>query len=167
MLDWYWSGAPGIYGSARGALVANPETDTAYQDWADGRNPTVWPQDDGGEQTVAALDEVLVNAGLPRTGLGPPPVPASVSRRQFFQAAAQAGIITEAEALAIFTTGALPSSMGAALAALSAEQRFSAQMGILGSASFERGNSLVVALGAAMDKTSAQIDALFILAATL
>jgi hypothetical protein len=73
--DWYWSGTPGVYGSARGALVSSPTADTAYQEWltiVDGkptRNPTVWPSDTTGAQTTAALDAVLIAVGLPPTGL--------------------------------------------------------------------------------------------------
>lgn len=69
--DWYWAGTPGVYGSARGALVADPTTDADYLAWrCDGtRNPTAWPTDEVGVQTVAMLDLVLTNGGLPPTGL--------------------------------------------------------------------------------------------------
>lgn len=69
--DWYWSGAPGIYGSARGGLVSAPSTDPAYVAWqALGNLPTPWPQND----SVAALDGVLATLSLPATGLAVPTV---------------------------------------------------------------------------------------------
>lgn len=69
--NWYWSGTPGIYGSARGGLVTAPTTDAAYLAWRAGGSiaPTTWPQDESGAVTVAALDAVLIAAGLPPTGL--------------------------------------------------------------------------------------------------
>lgn len=74
--DWYWSGTLGVYGSARGALVASPSTDTAYQAFVGGnppaQNPTAWPTDATGAETSAALDAVLTGVGLPATGLTPP-----------------------------------------------------------------------------------------------
>lgn len=96
-----------------------------------------------------------------------PAVPTSVSRRQFFQAAAQSGLITNPDALAIFTTGAIPANLATALATMPAADQFAAEIAILGNATFERANPLVAELGAAMSQTSAQIDALFILAASL
>jgi hypothetical protein len=98
-----------------------------------------------------------------------PPVviPASVSRRQFFQAAAQGGVITEDEALAVFATGAMPASLSAALATLPTNEQFAAHIAVIGNATFERSNPLIAALGTAMGDTSAQIDELFILAASL
>lgn len=94
-------------------------------------------------------------------------VPASVSRRQFFQAAAQESIITQVEAIAIFATGAIPANLAAALATMPAADQFATQIAILGNATFERANPLVTELGAAMGQTPAQIDALFTLAASL
>ncbi len=71
--NWYWRGNLGVYGSARGSLVADPVTDEALRAWThDGsRNPTSWPKDESGIQTTAALDAVLAAFGLPLTGLTP------------------------------------------------------------------------------------------------
>jgi hypothetical protein len=121
-------------------------------------------------QAGAGIGWTLANGALvaPPTPQPPPAViPAFVSRRQFFQAAAQSGIITQAEALALFATGVLPSNLTAAIAALPVDHRFPAQIAILGSTAFERANPLIEALGAAMGQNQAQIDALFTLAATL
>ncbi|MGO9430400.1 hypothetical protein [Rhodoblastus sp.] len=71
--DNYWSGAPGIYGSARGALVSAPASDVAYQAWLTSHfQPTPWPKDATGAVTTAALDAVLIAAGLAPTGLTAP-----------------------------------------------------------------------------------------------
>ena len=96
----------------------------------------------------------------------PAVVPASVTRAQFFHAAAQGGIITNAEAIAVFT-GVVPASLSTAIATLSASQQFAAKIAILGNTTFERANPILIALGAAMGQTPAQIDALFTLAASL
>jgi hypothetical protein len=94
-------------------------------------------------------------------------VPAQASCRQFFQAAAQEGIITQDEAIALLAIGAIPPSLSAAVASLPSAQQFAAKMAILGNQTFERSNALILALGAAMGKTDADLDALFTLAATL
>jgi hypothetical protein len=96
-----------------------------------------------------------------------PTVPTQISRRQFFQAAAQNGLISNAEALALVSSGTLPSSLATAISALPAANQFAAQMAILGDQIFNRSDTLIVALGAAMGETPAQIDALFTLAASL
>lgn len=78
--NWYWSGAPGVYGSARGGLVTAPTTDAAYLLWQRIFNgvPTIfataWPKDATGAVTTAALDAVLTTASPPQpaTGLTPP-----------------------------------------------------------------------------------------------
>lgn len=70
---WFWSGPLGIYSSASGSLVST--SDASYTVWlgtADaptGNLPTPWPKDLSGNQTPEALDEVLIVAGLPATGL--------------------------------------------------------------------------------------------------
>jgi hypothetical protein len=94
-------------------------------------------------------------------------VPSQVTRRQFFQAAAQEGLITQAEALALLATGAMPASLASAIAALPGAQQFTAQMAVLGDQTFERSSAIVVALATVMKKTSADLDALFTLAASL
>lgn len=75
--NWYWLGQPAgqpsiIYSSARGAVV--PPTDLAYVAWSLGNFATAWPKDETGAVTVAALDDELVRAGLPATGLTAPTV---------------------------------------------------------------------------------------------
>jgi len=106
------------------------------------------------------------NAPTPAPVAGPV-IPSTVTRRQFFQAAAQEGLITNAEALSILATGTMPASLATAIAMLPTASQFAAQMAILGDQNFTRSDALIVALGGAMGQTSAQIDALFVLAASL
>ena len=65
--DCYWTGTPGTYGSARGALVSDPSSDAAFLAWqaANARATGLpWPAD-----ATDALDSVLLSHGLPATGL--------------------------------------------------------------------------------------------------
>ena len=59
LLNWYWLHADGrIYASARQAII--DEKDAVYVAWRKAGNyPTPWPLDEGGEQSDAALQEVL------------------------------------------------------------------------------------------------------------
>ena len=97
----------------------------------------------------------------------PPPVPGSVSDRQFFQALALGGMITEAEALAAVQTGALPPAFEAFVAALPSGEQFGARMALSGATIFRRDHPLTAAFGAASGKSPAEIDDLFRLAASL
>ena len=94
----------------------------------------------------------------------PPP---SVTRRQFFQAAAQLNLLTPTEVLALFATGAVPAEIATVIAALPVAQQFPAQILLLGALNFDRANPTLIALCTAIGQTSAQIDALFVLAGSL
>jgi len=97
----------------------------------------------------------------------PPTVPQSVSDRQFFQAAAQLGIISQADALAMMSTGVIPSALLTAIGTLPPAAQFDAKMKIIANRTFQRNDPLGVALSAAMGQTPAQVDALFTLANSL
>ncbi|MGY5793662.1 hypothetical protein ACXHXM_25970 len=90
----------------------------------------------------------------------------AISRRQFFQQAAVGGIITENEALAAVTTGALPASVIAFISTLPAEQQFGAKM-LFSVNEFERSSALANAFGTAIGMTPEQIDDFFTAAAAL
>jgi hypothetical protein len=62
--DWYWLADDGsIFASARETIV--DETDADYLEWTGaGNTPTLWPRDDAGNQTTAALQEVLTPYNL-------------------------------------------------------------------------------------------------------
>jgi hypothetical protein len=65
--DWYWQvDSLGVYGSARGGLVANTATDAAYLKWSAINGPGSIVASTG------ALDALLTEAGLPATGLTTP-----------------------------------------------------------------------------------------------
>lgn len=90
-----------------------------------------------------------------------------VSDRQFAQACAMAGLITPPEALAWVRTGDLPAALAAALEGLSLVEKFAFEMILSGATSFERSSPRTAALGEALGKTPAEIDGLFLLAASL
>ncbi|CAO4170907.1 hypothetical protein [Methylorubrum extorquens] len=130
--------------------------------------------------------EILDNQGRRRwTGSGleayePPPMPpiapSAISDRQFAQALALAGTITEAEALAWAARGELPQAMEDALHQIpdTNGQRFGARMMLAAATSYERSHPLTDQLGAlltnpatgkAYDATA--LDALWARAAAL
>ncbi len=61
---WYWRSDDGrLYSS--GALSLADEASDEFVSWTNGGGiPTPWPRDDHGQQTQAALDAVLVAAGV-------------------------------------------------------------------------------------------------------
>lgn len=62
--DWYWQAVDGrVFASARGVVITT--IDAVFQAWlAAGHVPTSWPRDDAGNQTDAALQDVLTPLGL-------------------------------------------------------------------------------------------------------
>ena len=112
----------------------------------------------------SAATPAQVTAWQAAQALIPPP---SVTRRQFFQAAAQLNLITTVEALALFSTGTIPAEIATAMAALPMAQQFPAQIQLLGALNFYRADPLLIDVCTVFGQTSAQIDALFVLANTL
>lgn len=113
---------------------------------------------------AAALAELDRLAALPLDH-DPRPVPPEISDRQFFQALALAGLISQAEALAAVQTGALPAPIAAIVDGL--PDQFGARMLLSGATTFERANPLTDALGGALGYSPAQTDELFRAAAAL
>jgi hypothetical protein len=99
--------------------------------------------------------------------VAPVAIPSQVSRRQFFQAAATLGIITEDEAESAVTGAAIPASLLTAIVTQPTADQFAARMAIKGATTFDRASPLLAELGPAMSQAPAQIDALFTLAASL
>lgn len=87
-----------------------------------------------------------------------PPVPASISDRQFFQQLALAGHITEAEAIAAVATGTIPAAMEELVQQLPAGSQFAARMLLSGATSFERAHPLTATLGAMYGMDGAALD---------
>ncbi|MBB4199048.1 hypothetical protein CCR94_16265 [Rhodoblastus sphagnicola] len=98
---WFWSGqpvgetSPVIYSSAKGALVA--ATDANYLAFVAARGGVApaWPVDETGAATFAALDAVLIAAGLPATGLAAPTLPQMRAAVIAAAGAACAAIVTQ------------------------------------------------------------------------
>ena len=136
----------------------------------DGSEVGPWPYtanpDDPSPYALAVFETAQQMGPAPYVAR-PPVIPAQVSRRQFFQAAATLGIITEDEAVAVLAIGAVPTSLAAAISALPTADRFAAKMAILGDQDFARTGATLASLATAMGKTDADLDALFILASGL
>jgi hypothetical protein len=101
-----------------------------------------------------------------------PPVPSAVvpqviQRRQFFQQLAIASVITEDEALAAISSGAIPSEMAKVVSDLPADQQFGAKMRIMGDTYFNRQDPFVTALAVETGMSAAQADAIWINGALL
>lgn len=98
----------------------------------------------------------------------PPPRPGPISDRQFFQALAVVGRISEAEALAAVKTGDMPAELAAVVNAIPDKAaRFSVTMHVCGAVTFERDHPLTVQLGAMIGMRPEEIDALWELAGKL
>jgi hypothetical protein len=96
------------------------------------------------------------------------PVPEVISDRQFAQALAMNGLITEAEALAWVKVGTVPAPLQALVDAIEDSQtRFAANMLLGGAIEFRRNHPLVQQLGAGLGITDAAKDDLWRLGATL
>lgn len=108
-------------------------------------------------------------AGNTPNPVSTPPIviPQSVSDRQFFQAAAITGLITQTDALAMMSTGTIPPTLLAAINMLPVDQQFAAKMKVIGAREFDRNDPFVNALSTAMGQTATQVDALFTLANSL
>ncbi|MGW5837761.1 hypothetical protein ACWFZ6_06965 [Methylorubrum extorquens] len=132
--------------------------------------PSAWSADGVtyGED-LAPADRVRVEAVLAAhkaTRALPPEV---ISGRQFAQALALAGTITEAEALAWAARGELPDAMETALDQVpdAGNQRFGARMMLAGATTFERHHPLTEQLGTVLGYDAAALDALWTRAASL
>jgi hypothetical protein len=96
-----------------------------------------------------------------------PPVPSSISDRQFAQQLAILGMITEGEALAWAARGDLPPALDTAIEALPGIERFAARMLLSAATSYERAHPLVAQLGEVMGYDAAGLDDLWRKAAEL
>lgn len=100
--------------------------------------------------------------------LSKPPVPASISDRQFAQALAKDGTITQTEALSLVRTGTLPKALQDVVDAMTdRDEAFDATMLLSGATTFERAHPMVETLGKALGKSDAELDNLWISAGAL
>ncbi len=89
----------------------------------------------------------------------PEPIPDEISRRQFFQHLAVMGIITKADALAAMQGGVIPTPIQAIINHLpSDDDKFNAQMFIVGAATFHRTHPLAETVREALSWTVEQKD---------
>lgn len=95
------------------------------------------------------------------------PVPASISDRQFFEALARNGEITQDEALEAVGTGTLPAKMAALVAKMPADKQFGAKMRLRGAQTFERSDPTTETIRQLYGWSHAQVDDLWRQAATL
>lgn len=117
---------------------------------------------------IAADETAVVGMTYANGAFGPPlpppapPVPVSISDRQFFQQLAIEGTITQADSLAAVKTGVLPAPLAAIIADIEdPEERFAAEMLLSGATIFERGHPLTDRIAAARGKTPGQTDDFF------
>lgn len=86
-------------------------------------------------------------------------VPDEISRRQFFQQLAKMEIITKSEALAALTSGSIPTPLQNIIDQLPTdEDKFNAQMLVIGASTFNRTHPLAEIVRQAMQWTIEQKD---------
>lgn len=134
-------------------------------DWTPDEGHSVVEETDGALE-IGATYENGVYTPLPVPPSPAPPVPQTISDRQFFQQLAVVGIITEDQALAS-NAAVIPAPLLAIIEAMPAEQQFAAKMLVSGATVFERTHPMTEAIGATYGWTSAQIDEFFRAAAVL
>ena len=96
----------------------------------------------------------------------PMPIP-PISDRQFFQALALSGSITQTDALAAVKTGTLPPQLQDAINAMPPDQQFSAEMMLSGATAFDRNHPMTDAMMQVLGWDAASTDELWKYAATL
>jgi len=101
----------------------------------------------------------------PPPPLEPVAVPASITRRQCAIELLNRAMITDAEALAMVQTGAVPAFVKALIEQIPAADRIRANIDFAAD-TYSRNNPLFVYLMSAAGKTPADIDAFFVIAAT-
>jgi hypothetical protein len=97
----------------------------------------------------------------------PPPVPASITRRQMLLQLALSEMITGQEALAAAQTGAVPAAVQAVFDQLEPADKLAAEITWATMSEADRGHPLVAALAATQAMTEADIDDFFRAAALL
>lgn len=98
---------------------------------------------------------------------GPEPVPQIISRRQFYQGLALAGLITREESL-LALTGTLPAALLAIVNGIPDEDAaFAAQAHLLASGEFDRAHPLIPVFAAGQGMTDNDVDEFWRLCAGL
>lgn len=94
------------------------------------------------EAALAGRDETIATLEARIAEMTAPPASIIVSDRQFFQALAMGGKITEAEAEAAVATGTIPADMAALVDQLPPDQQFTARMLLKGATTFRSDHPL-------------------------
>ena len=98
----------------------------------------------------------------------PPPVPQTISDRQFFHQLAKDGKITKQEALAAVKTGEIPLELQAVIDAIpDPDAQFDIEMLLSGATTFERNHPATAQLGAALGYDAAGLDELWTVASEI
>jgi hypothetical protein len=112
-----------------------------------------------------------IAAAFPNYAAGDPtlvvPVPASVTRRQYYMQGVVMGWFTQAQALALIQLGTIPPATLSFINTMPIGQQFAAMMYIVGANTYERNNPLLKSMTAAGGISSATMDAFFRAAALL
>lgn len=145
--DWYWLAEDGrIYSSARQQLVK--ADDEQYVNWSENNGPTNWPRDDAGNQTAAALHEVVGAYGYSVPDYAP--VPTSVSSAQAKIQLLRSPPLKGGKTLLDDVTAAAQEAGG------------EVYIWFTDARDWERANANVNALGKSLGLTDAQIDEMYI-----
>lgn len=137
----------------------------AWSQIADHRGETWW--DAAGRAAYVDFLGDPAEHGL--TNVAPPdPVPEEISRRQFYQGLAVAGMITKAEAISAIQGAALPAALKVIVDGMvDDDAAFEATMLLLGAGSFFRSHPLVLVFAMAQAMTETEVDDFWRLCAAL
>jgi hypothetical protein len=145
-----------VYSVRTGTYIS--DTDPAYLSWLNLQ---------GGSEIQETLDEATALERHYEHFSGKKRQEKIISDRQFFQALALQGKISEAEAEAAVATGVIPAAMDAVVQSLPANQRFAAKMNLKGATQFHNKHAMVAAFAQSQGMTDADVDALWDFASTL
>ncbi len=161
-------------------LVETSNTDNVIRTWGAGYTgntrsfikpdfPNPLPLPDGKQVCGAQMYTDYFGYMVIDLEMEPPPEPiADISKRQFYQEAALEGIITQDEAIAVFSSGTIPEILQTVINSLpDAPTQFQARMLLVGANTFSRDHPMVTMIGTVLNKTSAEIDQFFLNAGQL
>ncbi|MBW6402103.1 hypothetical protein KPL78_29925 [Roseomonas sp. HJA6] len=150
--------ALGFYDPALHAVIPEGAIEISEEIWA------AWIADTAGQRWDAVAGGLVPYT--PPAVQPVPVVPRSISRRQLLLALHGAGLITDAEALAAATSGAVPAQVDAVFGALPPTDALSARITWATMSVAERAHPLIGMLITAELATAEEVDALFIDGAT-
>lgn len=122
-----------------------------------------------GDYCIAILPQLLAKQAERNKPPPPPPLPPVrvITRRQFFQAAAMKGMITQEEALDAVRHGTIPPKMQQGVDTLPPEEQFESEMKLSGNPNFDRYDPIINKWASVMGMPPAAMDAMWEFAANL